>query len=126
MLAVVPQVLSSDDHSSPVCGTREPVPSRRSPIFRNLGIRTRAYREGQRTSACSYERRTNCVCCSVSFGTRYAHSCASGEPSAQGVVRQMRFFEKWWERAPFYARVALFVVSIVGMLLGGAADGYWD
>ena len=38
----------------------------------------------------------------------------------------MRFFEKWWERAPFYARVILFVASIVGLLFGGAADGYWD
>ena len=38
----------------------------------------------------------------------------------------MRMFESWWERAPLPARVVLFVVSIIGMVLGGAATGYWD
>jgi hypothetical protein len=38
----------------------------------------------------------------------------------------MRFFESWWERAPFYARVGLFVLTIVGLILGGAAEGYWE
>jgi len=36
------------------------------------------------------------------------------------------FFESWWERVPLYARVAVFVVSIVGMVLGGSAGGYWE
>jgi len=48
-------------------------------------------------------------------------------PSAQGFeVRSMRFFEGWWERAPLYARVVLFAVTIIGMILGGSASGYWD
>jgi hypothetical protein len=33
---------------------------------------------------------------------------------------------KWWERAPLYLRVSLFVASIVGMVLGGSASGYWN
>ena len=36
------------------------------------------------------------------------------------------FFESWWERVPLYARFGLVVLSILGMLLGGAADGYWE
>ena len=38
----------------------------------------------------------------------------------------MRFFDNWWERAPLYARVALLVLSIVAVLVGGSADGYWE
>ena len=38
----------------------------------------------------------------------------------------MKFFESWWQRAPLVIRIGLFVLSIVGMLLGGAADAYWD
>ena len=38
----------------------------------------------------------------------------------------MKFFENWWERAPLIARIGLVVLSIAGMLLGGAADAYWD
>ena len=38
----------------------------------------------------------------------------------------MRFLEGWWERIPVYARIALFVVSVIGMVLGGSASGYWD
>jgi len=52
-------------------------------------------------------------------------------PSAQGTVTKMRFlhnwfFQNWWERAPSYVRVVLVVASIVGMVLGGSASGYWD
>jgi hypothetical protein len=38
----------------------------------------------------------------------------------------MRFLEGWWERIPVYARIVLFVVSVIGMVLGGSASGYWD
>jgi hypothetical protein len=38
----------------------------------------------------------------------------------------MRWFEGWWERIPWYLRITLFVVSVVGMILGGSASGYWD
>jgi hypothetical protein len=38
----------------------------------------------------------------------------------------MRFLENWWERAPSYVRIALALVSIVAMVLGGAADHYWE
>jgi hypothetical protein len=38
----------------------------------------------------------------------------------------MRFFEGWWQRMPLYVRAALCVVSIVAMLLGGSASGYWQ
>jgi hypothetical protein len=38
----------------------------------------------------------------------------------------MHLFGNWWERAPVYLRVALFVASITGMILGGSASGYWD
>jgi hypothetical protein len=38
----------------------------------------------------------------------------------------MRFLEAWWERMPRLARIALFSVSIVGMILGGSASGYWQ
>ena len=47
-------------------------------------------------------------------------------PLHKGVEALMRFFENWWERAPLYVRVALFAVSIVGMVLGGASDAYWE
>jgi hypothetical protein len=43
-----------------------------------------------------------------------------------GKKAAMKFFENWWERAPLIARAGLVVLSIVGMLLGGAADAYWD
>jgi hypothetical protein len=38
----------------------------------------------------------------------------------------MASFHGWWERVPHYARVGLFVVSVVGMILGGSASGYWQ
>jgi hypothetical protein len=38
----------------------------------------------------------------------------------------MRFFESWWERAPFIVRIGLFVASITAMVLGGASDAYWE
>jgi len=38
----------------------------------------------------------------------------------------MKLFEGWWERVPFLARIVFFVVSIVGMILGGSASGYWQ
>jgi hypothetical protein len=38
----------------------------------------------------------------------------------------MRLFENWWERAPLFARICLFVASIVAMVLGGAAGAYWE
>jgi hypothetical protein len=33
--------------------------------------------------------------------------------------------EKLWTRAPQILRIGLLVSAIVGMVLGGAADGYW-
>jgi membrane-associated PAP2 superfamily phosphatase len=36
------------------------------------------------------------------------------------------FFENWWERTPAYVRIGLFVATVAGMLLGGAADAYWE
>jgi hypothetical protein len=63
---------------------------------------------------------------SVTFGMASAMFLALSEASAQGVVSWMRFLEGWWERVPMYARVALFIVSILGMVLGGSASGYWD
>ena len=38
----------------------------------------------------------------------------------------MKFFENWWERTPVYVRVVLFAASIVGLVLGGASDAYWE
>jgi hypothetical protein len=38
----------------------------------------------------------------------------------------MQFLESWWERAPLYVRIGLFVASITAMVLGGAADAYWE
>jgi len=38
----------------------------------------------------------------------------------------MRLFESWWERTPAYVRLALFVVSLVSVVLGGSADHYWE
>jgi hypothetical protein len=38
----------------------------------------------------------------------------------------MKFFESWWQRAPLYARIGLCILSLVGMVLGGASDAYWD
>ena len=31
----------------------------------------------------------------------------------------MRLFENWWERAPLYLRIGLFVASLVAMVVGG-------
>jgi hypothetical protein len=42
------------------------------------------------------------------------------------LLRSMRLLEGWWERAPLYARIVLFAVTIIGMVLGGSASGYWD
>jgi hypothetical protein len=38
----------------------------------------------------------------------------------------MRWFESWWERVPLLARIGLMIVSVVGMVLGGAADSFWE
>jgi hypothetical protein len=38
----------------------------------------------------------------------------------------MRFFESWWERAPWYIRLGVTMVSMVAMVLGGSADHYWQ
>ena len=38
----------------------------------------------------------------------------------------MRFFESWWERAPLYVRIVLFVASILALVLGGSAEGFWE
>lgn len=38
----------------------------------------------------------------------------------------MPSFQNWWERAPLLARVAMFLVAIVAMILGGSAQGYWE
>jgi hypothetical protein len=38
----------------------------------------------------------------------------------------MRFFENWWERAPLCVRIGLFVATLVGLIVGGPADAYWE
>jgi hypothetical protein len=38
----------------------------------------------------------------------------------------MRWFEAWWQRLPVFVRLAVVVASVVGMVLGGAADAYWQ
>jgi hypothetical protein len=38
----------------------------------------------------------------------------------------MRWFEAWWQRAPSYVRFVIVAASIAGMVLGGAADAYWQ
>jgi len=38
----------------------------------------------------------------------------------------MRLLEGWWERLPRAARLALFGISVIGMILGGSASGYWQ
>jgi hypothetical protein len=38
----------------------------------------------------------------------------------------MRFFENWWERAPLFVRIGLFVGSVVAIVVGGGADAYWE
>ena len=35
-------------------------------------------------------------------------------------------FESWWERVPLYVRIGLFMVLVVGVILGGSAGGYWE
>jgi hypothetical protein len=34
-------------------------------------------------------------------------------------------FDHWWTRAPQFARIAVVLVSVVAMLLGGGAGHYW-
>jgi hypothetical protein len=38
----------------------------------------------------------------------------------------MRFLESWWERAPWYVRIGVTMVSVIAMVLGGSADHYWQ
>jgi hypothetical protein len=38
----------------------------------------------------------------------------------------MSLFQSWWERAPLYVRIVLFVAAIVAMVFGGSASGYWE
>jgi hypothetical protein len=38
----------------------------------------------------------------------------------------MQFLEGWWERVPRFARIVLLGISIIGMILGGSASGYWQ
>jgi hypothetical protein len=85
------------------------------------------YRECSRSSRCSNESGGNCVGNSRIFGTLFAEVLISGFiPSAQGAESLMRFFEGWWQRTPLFVRAALCLVSIVAMLLGGSASGYWQ
>jgi len=49
-----------------------------------------------------------------------------GIPLHKGVEGAMRFFENWWERAPLYVRIGLFVASVVAIVVGGGADAYWE
>jgi hypothetical protein len=37
----------------------------------------------------------------------------------------MGFLESWWQRSPRFVRLALSVVPIVALVLGGSADHYW-
>ncbi len=38
----------------------------------------------------------------------------------------MRFFDSWWGHvSPAKVRVGLVLLSLVAMVLGGAADEYW-
>jgi len=59
-------------------------------------------------------------------GTGSADSWMLGIPLHKGVEGAMRFFENWWERAPLYARIGLFVASVVAIVVGGGADAYWE
>jgi hypothetical protein len=59
------------------------------------------------------------------FGTGSADINLLGTPLHKGV-EGMRFFENWWERAPLYARIGLFVASLVAIVVGGGADAYWE
>ena len=38
----------------------------------------------------------------------------------------MHLLQAWWERVPRTARIALFGISVIGMILGGSASGYWQ
>jgi hypothetical protein len=38
----------------------------------------------------------------------------------------MRLLQAWWERVPRPARIVLFGISVIGMILGGSASGYWQ
>jgi hypothetical protein len=42
------------------------------------------------------------------------------------ISYKMQLLQNWWERVPFSARLVLFVASLLGMVLGGSAGGYWD
>ena len=59
-------------------------------------------------------------------GTGSANIALLGTPLHKGVVGAMRFFENWWERAPLYVRIGLFVASVVAIVVGGGADAYWE
>lgn len=38
----------------------------------------------------------------------------------------MHLLHIWWERVPRVAQLGVFVISVVGMILGGSASGYWQ
>jgi hypothetical protein len=38
----------------------------------------------------------------------------------------MRLLQCWWERMPRAARIGMFFLTVVGMVLGGSASGYWQ
>ena len=37
-----------------------------------------------------------------------------------------RGIDDWWQRIPTILRLATLALSLVAMILGGAADHYWD
>jgi hypothetical protein len=37
----------------------------------------------------------------------------------------MWFLESWWQRTPCYLRIALTLITILALALGGSADHYW-
>jgi uncharacterized membrane protein len=38
----------------------------------------------------------------------------------------MHFLDNWWHRTPRYVRLGVMFVTVVAMVLGGAADHYWQ
>lgn len=61
------------------------------------------------------------------FGMRSANFMREIHMSlCTGSWASMHLLQAWWERVPRPARIALFGISVIGMILGGSASGYWQ
>jgi hypothetical protein len=90
------------------------------PDFWRIGIRIgRVSKRYRRVT----KRRVKCAHFDFKFGTPFA---ANWWLSKGSSWKFMQLFGNWWERAPLYVRIALFAATVVGMVLGGSASGYWD